>query len=164
MKAINQRAGQATIWLTAIAMMAPLKALAQGSRVIAPNNKFRASDDLQLGRPAVAQVERQLPTFPKNSEVDAYFERVGRRLVAALPREFLRPEFNYRFDVVNAREINAFELRRSRYLSRAKTHLQHILTAAAMNLVRVGEWLAETPRSATLESHFERLMASPQPA
>jgi transposase len=31
-------------------------------------------------------------------------------------------------------------LRRSRYL--AKTHLGHIFTAAAINLLRVGEWLA----------------------
>ena len=94
MKEINQRAGPATVWLTAIAMMFPLRALAQGSRGIAPDNRFRASDDVQLGLQAVAQVERQLPTFPKNSEVDAYVERVGRRLVAAIPHEFLHLEFN----------------------------------------------------------------------
>jgi hypothetical protein len=40
MKAISQRAGQATIWLTDIAMMFPLRALAQGSRVIEPRLIF----------------------------------------------------------------------------------------------------------------------------
>ncbi|MGH9939124.1 MAG: M48 family metalloprotease, partial [Blastocatellia bacterium] len=116
MKSINlygqcrRHLSQATIWLTAIAMMFPLAALAQGSRVVAPRNRYRASDDVQLGRQAVAQVERQLPTLPENSEVDAYVERVGRRLVAAIPREFQHPGFNYEFDVINAREINAFAL------------------------------------------------------
>ena len=34
----------------------------------------------------------------------------------------------------------AFDLRRSRYLGLAKTHLQHLATAAAMNLTRVITW------------------------
>ena len=42
-----------------------------------------------------------------------------------------------------------FNLRRSRYLGLAKTHLQHLATAAAMNLVRTVHWLmeGENPRS-----------------
>ncbi len=31
----------------------------------------------------------------------------------------------------------------------AKTHLQHLLTAAAANVVRVGLWLDDTPRAKT---------------
>jgi Zn-dependent protease with chaperone function len=110
MKSTNQHVNRATLWLITIAMMFPMTTLAQGTRVVPPKNRFKASDDVQLGRQAVAQVERQLPTLPENSEVDAYVERVGRRLVAAIPREFQHPEFNYEFDVVNAREINAFAL------------------------------------------------------
>ncbi|MCA1850502.1 MAG: M48 family metalloprotease, partial [Acidobacteria bacterium] len=34
----------------------------------------------------------------------------GRRLAAAIPSEFQHPEFRYSFDVVNARDINAFAL------------------------------------------------------
>jgi transposase len=34
-----------------------------------------------------------------------------------------------------------FDLRRSRYLGLARTHLQHLLTATAMNIVRVIAWL-----------------------
>jgi transposase len=58
--------------------------------------------------------------------------------------------------------IRAFGMRRSRYMGRVKTHLQHLLTAAALNLVRVSEWLAETPRARTRKSQFERLMALPK--
>ncbi len=35
----------------------------------------------------------------------------------------------------------SFDLRRSRYIGLSKTHLQHVLTAAAMNLTRVCAWL-----------------------
>ena len=37
--------------------------------------------------------------------------------------------------------VRGFGLRRSRYVGQAKTHLQHVATAAAMNLVRMTEWL-----------------------
>jgi len=50
-----------------------------------------------------------------------------------------------------------FDLRRSRYIGLAKTHLQHILTAAAINLTRVSDWLQEKPRSHTRTSHFAAL-------
>ena len=39
--------------------------------------------------------------------------------------------------------VRAFDLRRSRYTGLAKTHLQHILIAAAINLVRVVAWLTD---------------------
>ena len=41
---------------------------------------------------------------------DALVERIGRRLVAAVPARFEQPAFRYSFDVVNLREINAFAL------------------------------------------------------
>ncbi len=50
-------------------------------------------------------------------------------------------------------------LRRSRYIGRARTHLQHVLTAAALNLVRVMDWLAEVPRVTTRKSRFAALGA-----
>jgi transposase len=39
--------------------------------------------------------------------------------------------------------IRAFDLRRSRYIGLARTHLQHVLSAVAMNLVRVVHWLTD---------------------
>ncbi len=44
----------------------------------------------------------------------------------------------------------------------AKTHFQQVLTAVALNLLRVLDWLAEVPRAKTRTSAFARLMvASP---
>ena len=51
-------------------------------------------------------------------------------------------------------------LRRSRYVGLPKTHLGHILTAAALNFVRVAEWLAGTPRARTRTSPFALLMSA----
>lgn len=48
-------------------------------------------------------------------------------------------------------------LRRSRYIGMAKTHLQHVFTAAAMNLVRLAAWYEETPRGKTRCSRFAAL-------
>jgi IS5 family transposase len=39
--------------------------------------------------------------------------------------------------------VRAFDLRRSRYSGIAKTPLQHILMATAINLVRVVAWLTD---------------------
>ncbi|WP_438289529.1 IS1182 family transposase [Streptomyces sp. HUAS TT7] len=48
-------------------------------------------------------------------------------------------------------------LRRSRYTGLNKTRLQHILTAAALNLIRTDAWLTETPLAKTRTSRFARL-------
>ncbi len=59
--------------------------------------------------------------------------------------------------------VRACGLRRSRYAGEAKTHLQHLATASAVNVLRIGAWLAEKPREATRASAFTRLM-TPQVA
>jgi transposase len=48
-------------------------------------------------------------------------------------------------------------LRRSRYIGQEKTHLQHIATAAAMNLVRLDGWLNGIPHARTRHSAFAQL-------
>ncbi len=108
-KSINRRAHRFTAWLMTAAMLAmPLTALAQ-TRVEAPSNKYSVSDDVKLGQQAVQEVQRQMPIL-RDGTVDNYVESVGRRLVNAIPSEFRQPEFRYTFDVVNARDINAFAL------------------------------------------------------
>ena len=52
-------------------------------------------------------------------------------------------------------------LRRSRYVGFAKTHLDHVFTAVAINDVRVADWLADVPRARTRRSKFAALMAQP---
>jgi transposase len=54
--------------------------------------------------------------------------------------------------------VRAFDLRRSRYVGRAKTHLQHLFTAAAINFVRVDRWLSDVPLAQTRRSPFVTLM------
>lgn len=51
----------------------------------------------------------------------------------------------------------SFGLRRSRYIGQAKTHLQHILIAVAINLARFVDWINEVPRAATPTSAFAAL-------
>jgi transposase len=56
--------------------------------------------------------------------------------------------------------VRAVGLRRSRYIGQAKTHLQHILIAVAINILRVVAWVQEVPRATTRVSPFARLIAS----
>lgn len=55
-------------------------------------------------------------------------------------------------------------LRQSRYIGLAKTHLQHVITAVAVNLVRLGEWWNGIPTAPTRCSRFAALSLSIQPA
>jgi transposase len=58
----------------------------------------------------------------------------------------------------HAQGLRRAGLRRSRYVGETTTHLQHVLTAVALNLVRLSAWLAGTPLAPTRESPFARLM------
>ena len=131
------RAGvSALLFLSMLA--APISLMGQ-TRVVAPKNPYPPAKDVQLGQQAASQVERQMPLL-NDSEVQSYVERVGRRLdrarapsramgprrcprprvtrdervgrrlVEAIPAEFQHPEFRYSFKVVDARDINAFAL------------------------------------------------------
>jgi transposase len=53
--------------------------------------------------------------------------------------------------------VRAFGLRRTRYRGLAKTHLQHVATAAAINVDRIVAWLDERPRAKTRTSRFAAL-------
>jgi transposase len=55
--------------------------------------------------------------------------------------------------------VRAFGLRRSRYRGLARTHLQHVATAAAIDLARLGDWFRAIPRAATRTSRFAALAA-----
>jgi transposase len=56
--------------------------------------------------------------------------------------------------------VRAFGLRRSRYRGLARTHLQHVATAAAIDLARLGDWFRAIPRAATRVSRFAALAAA----
>lgn len=86
----------------------PLAALAQ-TDVRMPKNKYKLQDDIKIGNEASQQVEQQFPIL-NDAQAEAYITRVGDRLVAAIPPQFKHSEFDYRFKVVNASDINAFAL------------------------------------------------------
>src|SRR5215211_501883 len=60
----------------------------------------------------------------------------------------------------HAQGIRRCGLRQARYVGLAKTHLQHLATAASLNFVRLAEWLTGTPRAKTRGSPFAALKAA----
>lgn len=56
--------------------------------------------------------------------------------------------------------VRSFHLRRTRFIGLAKTHLHHILVAAAMNLTRSIAWLRGDQRAQTRTSSFMALAVS----
>jgi transposase len=52
---------------------------------------------------------------------------------------------------------NTLGARRARYRGQPKTHLQHQLTAAALNLTRIDNWLTDTPIATTRTSRLAAL-------
>ncbi len=56
----------------------------------------------------------------------------------------------------------AFDLRQSRYIGLAKTRLQMVATATAINLYRLFDWWTEVPRAVTRVSSFARLAPDPK--
>jgi transposase len=57
----------------------------------------------------------------------------------------------------HAQAIQRCGLRQCRYIGMAKVHLQHVLTAAALNLVRIAEWWSGTSRAVTRRSRWAAL-------
>jgi transposase len=53
--------------------------------------------------------------------------------------------------------VRAFGMRRSRYIGLAKTGLQQVCTAAAMNVSRIVNWLDKKPRAETRVTRFAAL-------
>jgi Zn-dependent protease with chaperone function len=94
---------------TLVALLTTTSLLFGQTKIVAPENKYQVKEDVQLGREGAREVQQQLPIL-RDDGIDSYVERVGERLVAAIPTEFRHPEFRYTFDVVNVGDINAFAL------------------------------------------------------
>ena len=56
--------------------------------------------------------------------------------------------------------VRVGDLRRARYIGLAKTHLQHLLTATGLNILRLGEWFGEKPSARSRISPFVALAAA----
>jgi transposase len=59
---------------------------------------------------------------------------------------------------VHAQGVRRMGLRRSRYIGEPRTHLQHVATAAAINLSRLYDWLTGVVPHRTPQSHFALFM------
>jgi transposase len=57
--------------------------------------------------------------------------------------------------------VRGFGLRECRYIGLAKTHLQHVLTATAINLARLDAWFTGKKRAVTRTSRFAALRPLP---
>jgi transposase len=99
---------------------------------------------------------RQLTIRPR--EQYEHLERARKREQS----EEYRKEYNQRAGVEGtiSQGVRAFGLRRARYIGAAKVGLQHVLTAAGMNLVRIADWLAEQGPAKPRRSSFARVMAA----
>jgi len=77
--------------------------------VTPPKNKYSPAQDVQMGREAAAQADKQLKIL-RDPQTTAFLEKIGRRIIDAAPASMQHPEFRYTFKVVDAKEINAFAL------------------------------------------------------
>ncbi|MDH4064351.1 MAG: M48 family metallopeptidase, partial [Acidobacteriota bacterium] len=108
-------ARQARVWRrssvmgVAVAVALCVAAAGAQTRVTPPKNKYTPEQDVQLGREAAEEVRREYPII-EDRQIDAYFDELGRRLLAAAPPELNQPVFEYSFTPVNLKDINAFAL------------------------------------------------------
>ncbi len=72
-------------------------------------NLFSAAQDVELGRKASADVNKQLPLI-RDSEVVGYVNGLGRRLATFAPNKPRGVGYAWTFNVVNSPDINAFAL------------------------------------------------------
>ncbi len=96
---------------------------------------------------------RQL-TFPLQTQYEALITARQRQETDAF-----KEDYTARAGVEGtiSQAVFSMGMRRTRYRGVSKTHLQHLATAAAINVQRIIDWLWETPRSTTRVGHFARL-------
>jgi beta-barrel assembly-enhancing protease len=79
------------------------------TRIERHKNSYSPRQDVELGQQAASEVRQQMPML-NDERTEDFAERIGERLIDAIPSDYRVPEFRYSFDVVNLREINAFAL------------------------------------------------------
>jgi len=86
-----------SVWLAAQTPLTPAK------------NKYSPQEDVELGRKAADDVEKELPVLADDA-VTSYVQDLGAKLVKKIPPALDHPEFHYTFKVVDVKDINAFAL------------------------------------------------------
>lgn len=87
-----------------------------------------------------------------------HFEALQEARRRQLSPEF-KPLYNQRAGIEGtiSQATRVFDLRRSRYRGQSKTALQNILSATALNVVRLVDWIHAIPRARTRQAHFVSL-------
>jgi len=106
------------------------------------------------GRCTRSKVEPRIITLQAREEFEAL--RLARRNQAT---EEFRKSYAARAGIegTHAQAIRRCDLRRCRYIGLAKTHLQHVITAVAINLLRIADWHNDTHSANTRISRFAAL-------
>lgn len=100
------RSAQLRPILAVMMVMTLMAGVAEAQTKINPGwNMFSAQQDVEIGAQSAAEAERQLPIL-RDADVENYVNRIGQRLA----QNAGGPQFQYRFRVVNASDINAFAL------------------------------------------------------
>ncbi len=123
----------------------PDKALAEGVRV-----QFASKDCTPCPLRSHCTKRKVAPRellLQRREEYEALQTAKRRQTTQAFREQY---DLRAGIEATHAQGLRRSDLRRTRYIGLAKTHLQHILTALALNLVRVVEWLTETSQSETV--------------
>jgi transposase len=122
------------------------------------NIRFAPKDCLACPRRADCT---RSPTGPRHITV----RPKEQHLVLQAARQYQRTaEFKARYDVRAGVEgtlsqgLRVCDLRHARYIGLAKTQLQHVITAAALNIIRMTQWLEEPRDASTRRSPFLALL------
>jgi transposase len=110
--------------------------------------------------PQCTKADRRSIAIRPRAQYEALRERRATQETDAFAQEYAR---RAGIEGTISQGVRAFDLRRAKYIGAAKTHLQHVLTAAAIDFVRVAQWLDDVPLAKTRRSSFVKLM-QPQPA
>jgi transposase len=120
---------------------------------------FRQADCGACSARAMCTRKRHQPRhlrLPPRAEYEALKVARGRLTAAEGRRLYAR---RAGIEGTISQGVRAFGLRRARYRGLAKTHLQHVATAAAIDLGRLSDGFQATPRAVTRISRFVALAA-----
>ncbi len=106
-------------------------------------------------RAQCTKADRRSIAIRPRAQYEALQERRARQETDAFSEEYAR---RAGIEGTISQGVRAFGLRRAKYIGAAKTHLQHVLTAAAVDFVRVAQWLDDVPLAKTRRSSFVKLM------
>ena len=91
--------------LVAVLVLAAAGAADAQTKINPGWNLFSAQQDVEIGQQSAVEAERQFPIL-NDAQINQYVNNIGQRLAANAGG----PQFQYRFRVVNASDINAFAL------------------------------------------------------